>query len=196
MLQVRECLRHSLRWWRDERSLAQRAAAGPNPVLRRPVDAGRRVRASHAGHQFGVKLASQPKRQRQRLEPLHAVLERPDVIGHFTKVGRAPIHRRARLRGQQFSQGRPRPLDPARQHGLASDEGSDQEVRVRQTPPFSCQAPDETISVRQRTYQPGRPSERRRQWVGYEGHVASGAAHLAARRSNRGQGGSAHLRGR
>ena len=132
MLQVRECLRHSLRGWRDERSLAQRAAAGPNPVLRRPQFSGREPSAPGAVHQFAVNLPDEAQGNRDLGETLQSMVHCANIVDDFGHVGGRVRIVQSRLSGEEVLQRALCPLDLARKHGLLPHIHEDKQVRIGQ----------------------------------------------------------------
>ncbi len=65
---------------RDVDSVLQRATRRADPVLAAPKLARRLVLTAHAFHQTGMDFADQAQAQRQRLQPLQAILERLDEL--------------------------------------------------------------------------------------------------------------------
>ena len=102
---------------------------------------------SDSGHQLFVQLADEAERKGELLQPLHAVLQRRDVIAHFAQVFRAALGSRAGLRGEQFAQRGLRALDATRIDGFATDKRSNQHMRIRESPSFAGEAPQQTIRL-------------------------------------------------
>ena len=77
------------------------------------------------------------------------MLERDHVIAHLAQVGRTALHSRASFGREQLAQSRLSSLDAAGEHCLAAHERADQEMRIRQPPPFAREASDRPIGFGQ-----------------------------------------------
>ena len=74
-----------------------------------------------------MKLAHEAEGQGQLLQTGDAILESGDIVRHLAKVFGTAIDRRSRFRSQKLPEGRLGALDPTGEHGLAANEGTDQE---------------------------------------------------------------------
>ena len=131
--------RFGRRW--NEGSLRQRAARLPNPILRLSKIARRRMAAPHSAQQPLVKLPHKPQRYRQTLKSLYPVLESRDVISNLPEIIRTALDRRARLLCEQLAKSGLGAFNAARENGLPPHKRSNQNVRIRQSSPFTSQLP-------------------------------------------------------
>ena len=108
-------------------------------------------------------LADQRQTDRQILQPPEAVLERGNVFRHVAHVG-TPLLARARgFEEEQIRKRCLRPLDAARQDGLAADEGRYEEPRIRESSGGACQLGERPIGLGDRRGQLPGQLQRRRQ---------------------------------
>ncbi len=75
-------------------------------------------------------LAEQRHAHRQPAVPVQDVLDGGDVIEDLTDIAAVVSTHRLGFEQHQLGQGRLRPLDPARQHGLATQQALGEKVRV------------------------------------------------------------------
>ena len=141
------------RWW-DEGGVVQRASGRPDPVLAAPKLPRRSHVAPNAPHEKFVHLAHQAQRHGQRGQAFQAVLQSGYVVAHLSQVGRASLHCCSSFSGQQLSQSRLGPLNAAGKHGLFTDKGPDQKVRIGQAPPFARKPAYSPVGVRRLTVSP------------------------------------------
>ena len=137
LLESVERLQHLVSGWRHERRLLQRAPCGTDPVLRAPKLTRSLAFSPDARHQALMDFPNEPKRHGQGGEPDKPVLQRLDIIGHLAYVGDFLLPQPCRLEEQQVGERGLSSLNSARENGLTANEGSDQEVRIRQG---SCDA--------------------------------------------------------
>ena len=164
---------HEFRWWRrDVGGVVQRASGRPDPVLAAPELTGRGHVASDAAHETFVHLAYQAQRHGQRIEAFKAVLQGSHVVAYLAQVGGASLHVRARLGGEQLSQGRLGSLDAAGQDGFLVDEGPDQEVGIGQPSPFARKPADSPVGGREVDGEPLVPRHGRGKWGRHMGLIS------------------------
>ena len=182
MLQVRERLRHFLRRRRDERSLAQRAAAGPNPVLRRPQFSGREPSAPGAVHQFAVNLPDEAQGNRDLGETLQSMVHCANIVDDFGHVGGRVRIVQSCLGGEEVLQRALCPLDLARKHGLLPHIHEDKQVGIGQGQHGAIEAAKRIVRFGKQVAQvpPEIQWRLRRQWGGSKGAVSRGLSHISA----------------
>ena len=137
--------------------------------------ARRRHIPPHAPQEVLVQLAHETQRDRQRGEPLQAVLQGGDVVPHLAQVVGAAVDGSAGLGGQQLAEGRLRAFDAAGEDGLLANEGADQEVRVGKTPPLARKPANGPVGSGQADRETLAPRQGRWRGGGDEGAVAPGA---------------------
>lgn len=155
-----------------ERGVIQGAARRADPVLGAAELAGVGPVSADATHEPLVKLADQAERERQLLEPGDSILERDHVVRHLSKVVGAAVDDGSGFRREQLAECRLGTLDPAREHGLAADEGPNQEVWVGETASLARQAADGAIGIRERSNQTLSEFDPRGQGIRDEGGVS------------------------
>ena len=72
-----------------------------------------------------MQLAHETQRDRQRCEPLQAVLQGGDVVPHLAQIVGAAVDGSAGLGRQQLAEGRLRAFDAAGEDGLLANEGAE-----------------------------------------------------------------------
>ncbi len=106
-----------------------------DPVLYAAELAGVALRPSNPLHEDGMHLPQQPLGDGQLPQAPDGVLQRPHVVADFLNV--VPLLRLAEERGLglecvEIDQGGTGTLDPGGEHRLPPEEGSGEQVRVRQ----------------------------------------------------------------
>ena len=175
-------LRHRRRY---KGRIVQRASWRSEPVLTAPELAGGLMLPAYPLHQPGVDLPDQAQAERQRPQPLQAVLQRPHVVVHLTHVRRVVKQGKLHgLIGVEVRERRPRAFNLGGKDGLAVHKGRDQDVGIGQCRPQASQSAQSLVGCGEIGYQFGRPRQAGRQGVGHVSPIiAPGHVHRAARRA-------------
>ena len=150
--QIAQRARNFVRRRRDINRIGERAARGPDPVLRRAQLARlqSRAAAAHALHQALVNVANQAHGDGKFFQLLQAEIHRRDMVGDFGDI--APLVRRReyfRLRRQQIMQRRLRAFNLAGMHRLFAHIHLHKQIGVRQRVNRTVQPPDGEVGLRQ-----------------------------------------------
>ncbi|MNR14409.1 hypothetical protein D3C85_1308840 [compost metagenome] len=106
--------------------------------------------SSHVLHQTCMDFPKQPRRQRQRLEPLDACIEGGDIVDHFVDVPHRPLARETGFGGDQIVHRRLSAFNLTRQHSLAPNVHGGEQFRMRQRGDCPVQAPQSHIRLAER----------------------------------------------
>ena len=160
---------------RDVGGVIQRTPGWPDPVLAAPELPRCSHVAPNAPHQPFVHLAHQAQRQRQHVQSFQAVLQGGYIVAHLPQIGRASLHGRAGLGGQQLPKGRLSSLNAAGKNGLLAEERSHQEVGVGQPPSLAGKPADSPVRGRKSDRKSFIPGQGRRQRGRYKSPIPTGA---------------------
>ena len=78
------------------------------------------------------------------------MLERNDAVADLVEIRGVRSTRHAGAGRQQLPEGGSRPFDAAREHCFPVHEGTDEEVRIREAPPFTCETADGLVRAGER----------------------------------------------
>jgi hypothetical protein len=123
---------HFVDWGRDKGCILESASRGTNPVLRASKLAWGLSFAPNPCHQLLMDLTNQTKRHRQGGKPRQPILHRLNVVGYLSDVGHMLLTETGSLEKKQVRKGSLSALDSAGKNCFAAEEGTDQEMRIRQ----------------------------------------------------------------
>jgi hypothetical protein len=96
-----------------------------------------------------VQLGYEAEGKWQRRQALDTVLQGSDIVANFSQVIGASFNRRSGVGCEQLAERSLCPFDATRQYGFLLDEGSYEQMGIREAPSFTSQFPDKTVSVGQ-----------------------------------------------
>ena len=95
------------------------------------------------------------------VQAAETILERSDVVADLVEIRGVRSTRHAGTGREQLPEGGSRPFDAAREHCFPVQEGTDEEVRIREAPPFTRETADGLVRAGERTDEFRVPGNRR-----------------------------------
>jgi hypothetical protein len=110
-----------------------------------------------------VQFSYKPDAKRELFEARDSMLQSDHIVANFAKVFGTAIDGCPCFSGEQLTERSLCALDLAGEDSLASDERSDENVRIGKASALTRQSANEAICFRQNSYEPRSPIEPRRQ---------------------------------